>query len=68
MPLPVSDTLSSTYWPGDDIAELRDVVLVEIRVGGLDGEAAAVGHGVARVDGEVDDGVLELVGVGEDRP
>ena len=34
--------------------------LVEPFVGGLDGEAAAVGHGVARVDAEVEQRVLEL--------
>ena len=42
--------------------------LVEIGVGGLDGHLAAFGHGVARVDGEVQDRRLELVLVGEGEP
>ena len=66
--MPVSVTLSSTYWPGRDVAEVRGVLLVEIGVCGLDRQAAAVRHGVARIDGQVDHGVLELVGVRERRP
>ena len=42
---------------------LRGVRLVELGVAGLDGEPAAVGHRVARVDGEVDDHLLDLAGV-----
>ena len=37
-------------------------------VGGLDGEPAALGHGVAGVDAEVEERVLELVGVDQRRP
>ena len=37
-------------------------------IGGFDGELAAVGHRVARVDGDVDDGILELLRIGMDRP
>ena len=44
-------------------AMLAGVTLVEIGVGGLDREPAALGHGVARVDREIDDGVFELVGI-----
>ena len=42
----------------------RCVGLVQKRVGGLDGKVTAVGHGVSRVDAEVEDGVLKLGGVG----
>jgi hypothetical protein len=45
-----------------------DIGLVEVGVRGLDGELAAVRHGVARVDREVEDGVFELVRVGLDAP
>ncbi len=38
-------------------------MFVEMAVGGLDGEPPAVRHRVARVDGEVDDRILELVRV-----
>ena len=37
-------------------------------VGGLDRQLAAVGHGIARVDAEVENGVFELVGVDQRRP
>ena len=37
-------------------------------VAGADGEAASVGHGVAGVDGQVDDHLLELRLVGLDVP
>ena len=43
---------------------LAGVRFVEDDVARLDGEAAAVGHGVARVDGEVQDHLLELARVG----
>ena len=41
---------------------------VEVAVDRLDGEASAVGHGVARVDREVGDGVFELRGVDRHGP
>ncbi len=44
------------------------VGLVEMGVGGLDRELAAPRHGVPRVDGEVEDADLELVGVGQHPP
>ena len=34
----------------------------------LDGQLAAAGHGVAGVDGQVHDDLLDLAGVGLDRP
>ena len=39
-----------------------------MHVAGFDHEAAAVGHGVARIDGQVEDCVLELGGIGKRRP
>ena len=47
---------------------LGDVAIVQIGVRGLDRQLAAVRHGVARVDGEIEDRVLELVGIGVDAP
>ena len=43
------------------------VVVVELDVGGLDGQFAAVGHGIAGVDGQVHDDLLDLAGIGLDR-
>ena len=37
-------------------------------VGGVDAQGAPVGHGVAGVDGQVDQYLLDLAGVGEDGP
>ena len=37
-------------------------------IGRADGELAAVRHGVAGIDGEIDDDLLELMEVGLDRP
>ena len=44
----------------------RGVRLVELDVGGLDGELAAVGHGVAGVDRQVHQHLLDLARVGVD--
>ena len=49
-------------------AFLDDVVLIEIGVRCLDGEAAALGHCVARVDGEIEQRRFELVGIECDAP
>ena len=55
-----------------DVAAGRQVVpeggvgLVDLGVGGLDGQGPAAGHGVAGVDGEVDQDLLDLAGVGGD--
>ena len=68
MPVPVSATSSSTYSPGLKPCSrnfwLSAVVTLAVRID----ELAAVRHGVARVDGEVHDHLLELVQVGLDRP
>ena len=53
---------------GKSVAVGRDIGLVEIGVGGLDRQAAAVGHRVARVDREIEDRVFELVGIDRDLP
>ena len=39
-------------------------VFVERDVGGLDGQFAALRHGVAGVDGEVHDDLVDLAGIG----
>ena len=44
------------------------VVVVQIDVRGLDGQLAAVRHGVARVDREVHEDLLDLPGIGLDVP
>ena len=66
--MPVSATLSITYWPERQAVERGHVFVVEVNVGRLDGQPAAVGHGVARVDDEVEERVLQLVGIGEGGP
>ena len=68
MPVPVSVTQMQTYCPGLTSRCGRDVGVVELRVAGLDGELAAVRHGVAGVDREVEQRVLKLVGVAQRRP
>ena len=50
---------------GVRLAVVRDVLVVELHVGGLDRQHAAVGHRVARVDREVEQHLLELVRVRE---
>jgi hypothetical protein len=46
--------------PGFNFLVLAAISIVQIGVAGLDGELAAVGHGVACVDGEVDEGGFQL--------
>ncbi len=53
---------------GNDLAVGGGIGLVERRIAGLDGQLAAVGHGVARIDRQVEDGAFELVLVDLDRP
>ncbi len=53
---------------GHDLGLGGGVDVIEIGVGGLDGQPPAGGHGVAGVDREIQDRDLELVGVGMDRP
>ena len=52
---------------GRDLAVHAGVVFVEIDVAGLERELAAVGHGVARVQGQIEDRGGELVGIDQRR-
>ena len=52
---------------GRALAVLGDLRRLELDVGGLDRQRAAVGHRVARVGGEVEDHALHLRAVGLDR-
>ena len=54
--------------PGRHFGVAGGIGVVEMAVGRLDGQAAAVRHGVAPVDREVQDGVLELARIGEGPP
>ena len=51
----------------EDLRRAREGA-VELHVGGFDGQAAAAGHGVASVDGEIHDDLLDLAAVGLDEP
>ena len=54
--------------PRGHLHMLGGIRTVEIGIARLDGELAAFGHGVARVDGHVEDGVLDLGGIDEGVP
>ena len=64
MPTPVSETASIDVAPRRHGRMGRGVVFVEIDVGGLERQAAALRHGVARVHGEVQDDLLDLARIG----
>ena len=49
----------------DGVGVLSDVLLVELDILRVNREQPAVGHCVARVDGEVHEHLLELIRVGE---
>ena len=51
-----------------DLAVHASVTFVEDDVAGLERKLAAVRHGVARIDGQVEDGGGELVGIDQRRP
>ena len=69
MPTPVSATAIITYWPGSTGSGSGvDIGLVEVAVGGLDRDLAAVRHGVAGIEREIEQRVFELVGIGEGAP
>ena len=53
---------------GPDLRIPRAINLIEKGVAGLDGQFAAFGHGVARVDREIKDGGFKLRLVGLDLP
>ena len=63
MPVPVSVTASITYCPAVTSACARGIGLVEMRIGRLDRQPAAVRHRIARVHREIEQHVLELVGI-----
>ena len=68
MPTPVSLMAIITYSPGLTRHVDARVVLIERGRSRLDGEFAALRHSVSRVDGQVHDDLLDLPGIGSDRP
>ena len=68
MPMPVSVTASKTYWPAANAAMGGGIAIVEMGVLRLDRQLSAIRHRVARIDREIQDHVLELIGVGVDPP
>ena len=72
MPVPVSVTLSAGIVADREHVAAHPAHVVGRDGEGLQGERAAAGrvlgeHRVAGVDGEVDDHLLELAGIGADR-
>jgi hypothetical protein len=63
MPVPVSFTATRHVRARRDVGMQRRVAPIERGVRHLDGHRSALGHGVARIDRQVEDGVLELAGV-----
>ena len=51
---------------GGDGEEPTGIGLVQLDVGGFDGEPPPVGHGVAGIDGQVHDHLLDLARIGKD--
>ncbi len=68
MPCPVSSHLDQHVVGGRDARVLEARAFGRRDVAGAQRDLAAVGHGVARVDDEIDDHLLELVEVGLDQP
>ena len=54
IPVPVSLTFTLTYGPSWKVDPERCVCLIDLNVGGLDGQLAALGHGITGVDGKVE--------------
>src|SRR5882762_9837577 len=50
------------------LRERAYIGLIEITIRGLDRQLAAIGHGIAGIEGEIEDCVLELIGIGEGAP
>ena len=64
MPLPVSETRTATYLPGGGAGNhARECGVERPRWLGADAQEAAVWHGVARVDAEVHEHLVELRGI-----
>jgi hypothetical protein len=60
MPTPLIGYRKENVLAGFDICVKGGVVLVEISIAQLDRELAAISHGVARIQSEVEKGVFEL--------
>ena len=65
--MPVSLTFRLTYPPGRQPDAAGGVVRVDVRAGGGDDQLPAGRHGVAGVDGQVDQDLLDLARVGKHR-
>ena len=68
IPCPVSDTLSMTYLPGFRSTPSAACEPSTSTFSCLDRELAAIRHGIARVDHQIQDHALELVGIGFRQP
>src|SRR5579885_884681 len=55
-------------FPGRRVGMILDIVLAQDNVVRFDGQRAAARHGVARVDGQIQQHVLQQVAIGPDRP
>lgn len=42
--------------------------IIQMCIGGLDGQPATLGHGIATVDGKIQDRTLELIGIAKGEP
>ncbi len=51
-----------------DFAMFGSIAIVEMRVCHFQGQLAAIGHGIARIDGEVENGIFQLVRIGQGVP
>ena len=67
MPVPVSITSHSTYSPGGIRLGSIGSRFLGADIGGAHRQRAAIRHGIARIDGEIDDHLLELVDVDLDQ-
>ena len=67
MPQPVSVTLKRTVWPDARVGMLLRVGGINIHGGSGDEKLPAFGHGIAGVDREVHDDLLQHAGVGFQR-
>jgi hypothetical protein len=65
--LPTVAHTQSDISSGDVRRASEDRIGLDDDIGGVNAQGAAVGHGVAGVDGQVDQDLLDLARVGEDR-
>ena len=68
MPVPVSDDADAHIFARLRIRQTIRMGSVDRHVCRLDGQFSTVRHGVAPVDRQVEDRVLELMRIAEDRP